>query len=382
MSDARESEFLAKRDELAAGNGLPASVERSAGASRQWVSDELTESARAAAHDRSADAGRLERAWRGSLYGTAGAVLALAAGTGATAFWAGWTGARTAALVTAVLLGALLVGGAHLHRGAGGLLAVVTGEDNRLSTSRAVAVGWVLFLAYAVVFLAFRAEPVLQLRRDATLLAVAGAGCAVAVLTRRVVAVRVHAQRLQKVRARRPGAADLLCDDDGRASFGDVQYVLVNAAVLVFACARLAREPERLPGLPWALVVLAGVSALTYGAGKYAEGGRPVILSVVRAREAGDLDGPIRTGDDIEIRGTGFVPPGAGDPDRLTRLVARIGAVHVHVPLVPVEGGFTNPTDTSLVLPVPADVEPGRVEVQVVTAAGTESNRVAIDVLE
>jgi len=77
-------------------------------------------------------------------------------------------------------------------------------------------------------------------------------------------------------------------------------------------------------------------SEATYVAGKYAEGGRPVILSVVRAREAGDLDAPIRTGDDIEIRGAGFVPPGAQGADRLTRMVVRIGTVNVHVPLVPV----------------------------------------------
>ena len=120
----------------------------------------------------------------------------------------------------------------------------------------------------------------------------------------------------------------------------------------------------------------------TYVAGKYAEGGRPVILSVVRSREAGDLDGPIRTGDDIEIRGLGFVPPGASGPDALTRLVVRIGSVHAHVPLVPVAGGFANPTDTALTVPLPADVEPGRVEVWVVTAAGVETDRVTIDVVD
>jgi hypothetical protein len=105
-----------------------------------------------------------------------------------------------------------------------------------------------------------------------------------------------------------------------------------------------------------------------------------VILSVVRSREAGDLDAPIRTGDDIEIRGAGFVPPGAATADRLARMVVRIGPVHVHVPLVPVQGGFTNPTDSALTVPVPVDVEPGRVDVQVVTAAGVETNRCAIDV--
>jgi hypothetical protein len=124
------------------------------------------------------------------------------------------------------------------------------------------------------------------------------------------------------------------------------------------------------------------VSTATYFAGKYTEGGRPVILSVVRAREAGDLDAPIRTGDDIEIRGAGFVPPGAGSPDRLARVVVRIGPVHVHVPLIPVNGGFANPSDTVLTVPVPVEVEPGSVEVQVVTAAGVETNSCRIDVTD
>ncbi|MGB8939116.1 MAG: hypothetical protein WCD21_02580, partial [Streptomyces sp.] len=60
--------FLAKRDELAAGQGLPAAVAHSAGASRQWVSDELTESARTVA-DRSREAGDawLHALWRRTL---------------------------------------------------------------------------------------------------------------------------------------------------------------------------------------------------------------------------------------------------------------------------------------------------------------------------
>src|SRR5690606_28657158 len=129
---------------------------------------------------------------------------------------------------------------------------------------------------------------------------------------------------------------------------------------------------------PWGLAAVVLVSAATYLAGKYAEVGRPVILSVVRAREAGDLDAPIRTGDDIEIRGTAFVPPGAQGAERLSRMVVRVGAVNVHVPLVPVAGGFDNPTDTLLTVPVPAEVEPGRVELQVVPAAGCATRRYAI----
>ncbi|WP_406172807.1 hypothetical protein [Streptomyces sp. NBC_00996] len=389
------AEFLAKRDELASGHGLPAAVAHSASASRQWVSDELTQSA-----DLVAERGRVEgeawlgRLWRYTAYAVWGAAVALLLVQALTAIGAGWTAARTAGLFAALVLAGLLTGAAWLHRARGGALAPVIGEDNRLSTSQAVAAGWVLFVVFAVLVLvgqlavasAHRSRDELiaglELARGAGVVTVVAVVCGIAVLVRRVVGLRVLGQRLQKVRADRPRAADLLTDDSGRGHFADIQYVVISAVALAFAAVRLARRPSQLPDLPWGLALLVLVSAATYLAGKYADGGRPVILSVVRAREAGDLDAPIRTGDDIEIRGAGFVPPGAQTADRLSRMVVRIGPVHVHVPLVPVAGGFSNPTDAVLTVPVPVDVEPGRVEVQVVTAAGVETNRCAIDVTD
>ncbi|MGN5636903.1 hypothetical protein [Streptomyces sp. AC154] len=387
--------FLAKRDGLAAGQGLPAAVAQSPSATRQWVSDELTQSARAVA-DRGREAGDawLYRVWQRTLLIVWGAVAVLALAEAATAIGAGWSHARTAGLVAGLVTAGLLTGAAHIHRRRGGLLAPLIGEDNRLSTSRTVAASWVLLAVFSVLVLALQLAVAsghaqrdaliegLDLARGAGVVTVLALVCAIAVVVRRVVGVRVLSGRLQKLRADRPRAADLLTDDAGRGSFTDVSYVLVSTVAVLFAGVRLARRPEQLPDLPWGLALLVAVSAAAYFAGKYTESGRPVVLSVVRAREAGDLDAPIRTGDDIEIRGAGFVPPGAGAPDRLARMVVRIGPVHVHVPLVPVPGGFANPTDTVLTVPVPVEVEPGVVEVQVVTASGTESNRVEIDVTD
>ncbi|MFD5552957.1 hypothetical protein ACFWIA_03855 [Streptomyces sp. NPDC127068] len=385
--------FLAKRDELAAGRGLPAAVARSAGATRQWVSDELTQSAEVvAARGRAAGTSWRASLWPRTLAVVWGATGALLVVQTFTAFGTGWNTVRTAGLVATVLVAGLLTLAARVHRASGGVLAPLIGEDNRLSTSRAVAGAWVLFTGYAVLVLAGQLAGAsghaerdalidgLALARGAGTLTVVAVLCAVAVLVRRVVSVRVLGQRLQKVRALRPRAADLLTDDSGRGSFTDVQYVLVTGVALVFTAVRLGRRPERFPDLPWGLAVLVLVSAVTYLAGKYAEGGRPIIHSVVRAREAGDLDSPIRAGDDIEIRGAGFVPPGGQDAESLTRLVVRIGPVNVHVPLIPIPGGFTNPSDGVLTVPVPAEVEPGRVDVQVITAAGIETNRTTIEV--
>ncbi|MGW3320314.1 hypothetical protein [Streptomyces fungicidicus] len=379
--------FLLKRDEYAAGQGVPAAVAYSASASRQWVSEELTQAAEAVAErGRAEGAAWLERLWRRTAVVVWAGVVLLLLGQALTAVGAGWTAARTAGLLAAVVVAGALTAASWFHRARGGALAPVIGEDNRLSTSRAVAAAWVLFLAFAVLVLVGQLAGAsggrerdalidgLELARGAGVVTVLAVVSGIAVLVRRVVGLRVQGQR--------PGAADLLTDDAGRGSFADIQYVVISGVALVFAAVRLARRPEQLPDLPWGLAVVVLVSAATYLAGKYAEGGRPVILSVVRAREAGDLDAPIRTGDDIEIRGAGFVPVGAQGADRLSRMVVRVGPVNVHVPLVPVRGGFDNPTDALLTVPVPAEVEPGRVEVQVVTAAGVETNRYAIDVTE
>ncbi|WP_053707848.1 hypothetical protein [Streptomyces sp. NRRL B-3648] len=387
--------FLRRRDEFAAGRGLPAAVAHSASASRQWVSEELTQRAEAVAEQSRAEgAARLARLWLRTVYAVWGAVVALLLGEALTAIGAGWTGARTAALLAALAVAGALTAACFLHRARGGALAPVIGEDNRISTSRTVAACWVLFVGYAVLLLAARLAAAsdhagrdalisgLDLARGAGAVTVLAVVCGIAVLVRRVVGLRVLGQRLQKVPAHRPRAADLLTDDSGKGAFADIQYVAISAVALLFAAVRLARRPDRLPDLPWGLAVVVLISAATYLAGKYAEGGRPVILSVVRAREPGDLDGPIRTGDDIEIRGSGFVPPGAQTADRLSRMVVRIGAVDVHVPLVPVAGGFRNPTDHALTVPVPADVEPGAVDIQVVTAAGVATNRYPLQVAE
>ncbi|MFI9047860.1 hypothetical protein [Streptomyces sp. NPDC053427] len=386
--------FAALREDFAAGRGVPAGLAHSAGAARQWVSDELTLSARLLAERATVEG----VAWlavvrRWTLLAVWAAVAALLLGQALTAIGTGWTLARTAALIAALALALALTAAAWRHRAHGGALAPLIGEDRRLSTSRAVAAGWVTVVLYGVLMAAVQLAAAgprgrrrlldgLALPGSGALLTTLFLGCAVAVLAHALVAVRIRAGQLQKVPAERPRAVDLLADDAGRGSFPDAQYAVVNGVAIGYALVCLARRPGQLPDLPWGLVVLVLLSGATYLAGKAVTGGRPVILSVVRSRELGDLAAPIRTGDDIEIRGIGFVPPGAGTPDRLARTVVRIGAVHVPVPLVPVAGGFANPADGVLTVPVPVDVEPGRVDVRVVTAAGVETAGYAIDVQE
>ncbi|NEC78629.1 hypothetical protein G3I38_05060, partial [Streptomyces sp. SID7958] len=57
--------FLLRRDEFAAGQGLPAAVAHSASASRQWVSEELTQAAELVAErSRAEGTAWLARLWQ------------------------------------------------------------------------------------------------------------------------------------------------------------------------------------------------------------------------------------------------------------------------------------------------------------------------------
>lgn len=162
------------------------------------------------------------------------------------------TPARTAGLIAGLVTAGLLTAAAHVHRARGGLLAPLIGEDNRLSTSRAVAASWVLLAVFSVLVLALQLAGAsghaqrdaliegLDLARGAGVVTVLALVCAIAVVVRRVVSVRVLSGRLQKLRADRPRAADLLTDDSGRGGFTDVSYVLVSTAAVLFAAVRLA----------------------------------------------------------------------------------------------------------------------------------------------
>src|SRR5690606_27140935 len=84
--------FLLKRDEYAAGQGVPAAVAHSASASRQWVSEELTQAAEAVAErGRAEGAAWLERLWRRTAVVVWAAVVLLLLGQALTAIGAGWT---------------------------------------------------------------------------------------------------------------------------------------------------------------------------------------------------------------------------------------------------------------------------------------------------
>ena len=219
------AEFAEHRDELAEGIGIPEAVSYSPEASRQWVSDELTQSARdVCAHGRAAGDAWLAALARHTVIVLWSAVGLLLLAQLVTALDGGWTLSRTAALLAAVVLAALLSAAAWLHRGTGGVFTPLVSEDNRFSTSRAVAAGWLLLTGYAGLLLAVtlagtgsRSERTallegLNLADAAALLTVLGSTLAAAVWVRHTVTRRVRRFAMQKVRAARPRASVTVAD--------------------------------------------------------------------------------------------------------------------------------------------------------------------------
>ncbi|MDI2126806.1 hypothetical protein [Yinghuangia seranimata] len=388
------ADFDDARRALARREGVPTVVAPSEPATRQWIDDELRGrskdlAAKRRAHGRAA----LRLLGTRTLSAVWAAVVVLLLVQALTAIGTGWTVTRTAALVAAVVTVVALSALAYWTRTGAGMYAPVRGLDGRLSTSKAVAGLWAVALTYTFVFFAVRLAAASDGgdRSDlldnlgsvsAEMLLLVGAPLFAAVLVRRVVGDKVTRRVLQKPYSDRARLLDLVTEDTGRSALADAQYLLVNLVAAGFVVVELARDPNGLPDIPATLVALAVVSAVVYLVAKLVENNRPVILSVVRVHVPGNLDTALRQGDDIEIRGTNLVGAGGREPDQLARVVVRFGAVHVYAPLVPTETGFANPCDAVVVVPIPVDVDPGRVELCVVTASGVESNPYEIEVAE
>ncbi|GAA4952718.1 hypothetical protein GCM10023238_18850 [Streptomyces heliomycini] len=139
--------FLLKRDEFAAGQGVPAAVAHSASASRQWVSEELTQAAEVVAErGRAEGAAWLVRLWRRTAGAVWAGVVLLLLGQALTAIGAGWTAARTAGLLAALVVAGALTAASWFHRARGGALAPVigrtTGSPHPVRWPRAGCCSW------------------------------------------------------------------------------------------------------------------------------------------------------------------------------------------------------------------------------------------------
>jgi hypothetical protein len=279
-----------------------------------------------------------------------------------------------------------------VHSDIGGILCYLVGLDGRMSLPRTLGLLWAATLFAGFVYFgvedvaagsAKRVEVAAAISHPRLeYLAFLATPVLAAVVTGAVSAARMRRRDTAYLPGQRSQLRDLLIEESGLGSLAAAVWLPVNLVAVLFVVIGLDKEPYELPRIPGSLVWLSLGCAVLYTGVKLTEVRRPVLVSVVRVRTPGEPDGPVRPGDEIEIRGLGFVPSAASAPDNLARIVVKLGPIHIHVPLIPdTEGGFANPTDTAVTVPIPFEVEPGPWTVRVVTSAGMESSDYPLDIL-
>jgi hypothetical protein len=264
--------------------------------------------------------------------------------------------------------------------GEGGLLSFIRGKDGRLATSLLQVALWTVAISAALLYFIFlalySAHPADTFSKalgggnlpEAYLLLLGGPFAA-AVVARLTVGSKVADQELQKVEGNAK-LLDVVADDDEQANLVDAQFLVFNLVALTWFFGALIATPTRLPTIPDLLVGLTSTSAIAYMGAKGVASNRPTVTSVTRHGGTG----PVRPGDLVEISGTNFVP--AGSTEALVRkIVVKFGEVHAS-PRIQIDGSgdLKSPSDDSVIAKVPNMVDPGTVQVSVVTAAGIESD--------
>jgi hypothetical protein len=236
--------------------------------------------------------------------------LAGAAGTG-SASYGPELGAAAGTVVFALAVIFLLWGRGKPN--ARGGLSLIKGADNRISTSKTIAVIWTLVVAWMVVSEAYVAAfPAHPPNTFTGLLASAsdlyfvflGGPYAAAAFAKASTQSKIAQGTLTKPPGT-PAATDLISDDNGNVDLYDFQYVLFNIlALLIVAIAFGVHPGNGLPDVPAFLAILTGGSALTYTVNKATAADGPSITSVTPAIA--------RIGDVIKIAGVQMFSANAG----------------------------------------------------------------------
>lgn len=291
-----------------------------------------------------------------------------------------YTAAGAATTITAVVL--LLL--AYLKNTQGGLIAYVTGADQRMSTSQTQAAIWTIVVFWSFLYFGTRLLNTSLSQSDFTTVAnsfdanyllLLGGPFASAVAASVSTSAKTDAGVQQKTVASGPTVKDLTSDDSGNPHFADTQFLVFNlAAVFIFA-ALLAANPNSLPALPTTLVGLTSLSALTFIGVKVTTSNAPQILSIVQAAPV-RTGAPTRSRTQVEIRGLNFTPPGATDPEYRAEVRVTFGTIDV----APLPGDVTN---TVIKVDVPEHLPDGTTSVDVVvtTAAGVQTPKFALAVV-
>ena len=268
-------------------------------------------------------------------------------------------------------------------------LSALVGLDNRVSTSKTIALLWTMVVGYCLLALVLIATAkhssakVLPPGRipdnfistalkplAPAYVVLLGSAFAAALAARAIVGGRTGNGSLQKVPSTtRPTPLDIVTDDDGNVDLVDLQFTLFNLIAATFVLTQFIPHPYALPSIPGALATLIGVSASVYTGNKGVTT-NPASLTDV-------LTPSVPAGDPATVVGKNlFVGGGVNDAaNAATTAVTLIpvddsasadsSVLAASVPAQPIKADAG-----SVQFTVPAATEPGRYNVRVRTNAG------------
>jgi hypothetical protein len=271
-----------------------------------------------------------------------------------------------------VVLWAVTLGEVPISTGGLGsvLKGAVIGADNRVSTSKVVAVTWTYAVASALLSLViakwwghdegYNAQQAIGLQAEYALLV--GGPLGAAILAKGIVTQQQQAGDSGK-RAGSPEASQLVSGDNGETDFGDLQYVIFNAVALTFFFGQFFHRPtDGLPNIPDVLLGLTSVSAVGYVSKKAIKSLAPTITKVEPPSGS--------PGDTVTIWGTGLFDV---DNPLTTKPKVTFRSTKAHSHSVSAEVGTPGSEADGLYLPVvvpPHGVHSGTHKVAVRTVEG------------
>lgn len=233
-------------------------------------------------------------------------------------------------LFAAVVLAAFAVLIQLLGRGVGKL---VTGADNRISTSKVQMVIWTFAVAATILALiaqdwvgldeGFDQLESLDFEAFGPYLILLGGPFAAAISAKALVSGQVEKEESTKPPGE-PKASQVFTNDAGSADLVDCQYLLFNLIALIYFVGAFVGSPEEgLPTIPTFLYVLTGASALGYVSNKAIPSGVPKIQSISPAT--------VRPGEEVTVFAEGLLFPLEPTAIRPATTLAQYHAVEVQV---------------------------------------------------
>lgn len=201
------------------------------------------------------------------------------------------------------------------------LRQLIVGKDNRMSTSKVVALAWTYALFFGLLSLIVAkwlgnsvgydklVENGLQ---EEYLLLLGGPYAAAAIAKYNVVSQSQGQSGKPIAPVGEASAKQLVTDDEGDMDLGDFQYVLFNLLGLVFLLGTFVPHlQEGLPQLPAVLTGLALTSAGGYAAKQLVQQAGPILTSLLPSSVAHGASPPAK----VEVWGQNLIVPAGVAPD-------------------------------------------------------------------